>query len=69
VERTFSEHMSSELTSTLVSAADSLQSTSLPDELKQGAILAAYNAAFTASGSATTDYADGTPPRSWPSPT
>jgi hypothetical protein len=61
VERTFSEHMSSELTTTLVSAADPLQSTSLPDELKQGAILAAYNAAFTASGGVTTDYADGTP--------
>jgi hypothetical protein len=61
VERTFSEHQSSGLSTLPVAAANPLQTTSLPDELKQGAILAAYDAAFTASGGATTDYADGTP--------
>jgi hypothetical protein len=61
VERTYSEHMSSALSTTPVSAADPSQTTVLPDALKQGAILSAYDAAFLASGGVTTDYADGTP--------
>jgi hypothetical protein len=61
VERTYSEHMASDLATTPVAAANPLQSTALPPELKQGAILAAYTAASTASGGTTTDYADGTP--------
>jgi hypothetical protein len=61
VERTYSEHLASELSSTPVSAANPLQTTILPDELKQGAIAAAYDAAFLASGGTGTDYADGTP--------
>ena len=61
VERTFSEHQASGLSTTLVSAADPVVSTSLPDDLKQGVILQAYQAAIVASGGVTTDYADGTP--------
>jgi hypothetical protein len=61
IERTYSEHLASPLSSTSVAEANPLLSTALPAELKQGAILAAYNAAYTASGGATTDYADGTP--------
>ena len=61
VERTYSEHVASELSTTAVSAADPLQTTALPDELKQGAILAAYQDALAASGGLSTDYADGTP--------
>ena len=60
VERTYSEHLASPLSALAVSEADPLQTTLLPAELKQGSILAAYEAAFTASGGATTDYADGT---------
>ncbi|MBW2498672.1 MAG: hypothetical protein JRF61_15455 [Deltaproteobacteria bacterium] len=61
VERTYSEHFASALSTTLVAEADPGRSTDLPDELKQGSIFDAWNAAFTASGGATTDYADGTP--------
>jgi hypothetical protein len=61
VERTYSEHMASELSTLSVSVADPSQSTTLPDEMKKGSILAAYDAAFQASNQTTTDYADGTP--------
>ena len=61
VERTFSEHQASGFATLSVSAADPGTSTALPDALKQGAILDAYQAAIVASGGATTDYADGTP--------
>jgi hypothetical protein len=61
VERTFSEHQASALSSTPVADAEPGQSTLLPEELKQGAILAAWEAAHQASNGVTTDYADGTP--------
>ncbi|HKK50080.1 MAG TPA: hypothetical protein VKA74_00770, partial [Myxococcota bacterium] len=61
VERTYSEHLASPLSSMLVSEANPLQSTSLPEDVKRGAIRQAYDAAWTASGGSTTDYADGTP--------
>ena len=61
IERTYSEHMASDLATTSVSDADPTRTTVLPDELKQGAILRAYDAAFLASGGVGTDYADGTP--------
>lgn len=61
VERTYSEHLASPLSSTRVLEANPSQTTSLPAELKQGSILTAWEAAWTASGSTTTDYADGTP--------
>jgi hypothetical protein len=61
VERTFSEHQSSALSSLRVAAANPLATTVLPDELKRGSIGAAYAAALGASGGTTTDYADGTP--------
>jgi hypothetical protein len=60
VERTYSEHLASALATLPVSEADPGRSTALPDELKQGSLLAAYQAAWTASGGSTTDYADGT---------
>ncbi len=61
VERTYSEHVASPLSTIRVSEADPTRATSLPDDLKQGSILAAYQAAQTASGGSTSDYADGTP--------
>ncbi len=61
VERTYSEHVASPLSTTLVSEADPTRATSLPAELKQGSILATYQAARTASGGSSTDYEDGTP--------
>jgi len=60
VERTYSEHVASPLSTTRVSEADPSRATSLPDALKQGSILSAYQAARTASGGGSTDYADGT---------
>jgi hypothetical protein len=61
VERTFSEHVASPLSTMLVSEGDPSQTTTLPDELKQGSILASFNAASIASGGVTTNYEDGTP--------
>lgn len=61
VERTYSEHLASPLSSMRVAEADPSQTSTLPDELKAGSILAAYEAARAASGGTTTDYADGTP--------
>jgi hypothetical protein len=61
VERTYSEHVASPLSTMRVAEADPTQSTSLPAELKQGSILAAWQAARDASLGASTDHEDGTP--------
>jgi hypothetical protein len=59
VERTFSEYKAGALSGLSVSLADPNSSTSLPDELKAGAILVAYESSIVAGTGG--DYEDGTP--------